>query len=117
MGPRLKSEVHQWRCLSGKRLRSSMRSRRVFAGGYVSENERGTRTDGCVYEIGRARPFDVDEWCVNEEELLEGDMVDQKDGHGLAVLASRVVDGNQGASSDESAGFLGDGNAGVAVVR
>ena len=83
-----------------------------FAGGYVSENERGTRTDGCVYEIGRARPFDVDEWCVNEEELLEGDMVDQKDGHGLAVLASRVVDGNQGASSDESAGFLGDGNAG-----
>ena len=50
--------------------------------------------------LDNAGPFDFAEGRVDDEELLAGNNSGEQDRHALAVLAARMIEGNQRAAAD-----------------
>ena len=83
----------------------------------MGQDERDAGGQGRLYVAEGSRPFDFGEWRVDGDELVGRNVSGQQDGHGLRVLAARVIDGDEGAAVYEVAAGAGDGNGGGVLVR
>ena len=61
-----------------------------------------------------ARPFDFAEGRVDDEKLLAGNDSGEQDCHALAVLAARVIEGNQRTAADRLPALGRNGDVGTA---